>query len=145
MVALDMAFFLKRPFQHKIMEKKLIAMNNYPRSSLFGKIQGKRVLFVLPTINNFDVTFTTSQGERIDRFRFMIRDVSRILREQLNEYVYFDVIAYGTAFASWSKRGLVPVNEENIESCCRFLRSLTTRGGRFLTFLFFCNRPQTLT
>ena len=36
----------------------------------------------------------------------MIRDVSRILREQLNEYVYFDVIAYGTAFASWSKRGV---------------------------------------
>ena len=141
-VALDMAFFFEKgSFQHKIMEKKLIAMNNYPRSSLFGKIQGKRVLFVLPTINNFDVTFTTSQGERIDRFRFMIRDVSRILREQLNEYVYFDVIAYGTAFASWSNRGLVPVNDENVESCCRFLRSLTTRGGRF--FCFF-NRHKTL-
>ena len=73
-------FFEKGSFQHKNMEKKLMAMSNYPRSPLFGKIQGKRVLFVLPTIANFDVIFLTSQGERIDRFRFMIRDVCRILR-----------------------------------------------------------------
>ena len=128
-IALEIAFFFeKESFAHKVMEKKLINMCTYPRSAIFGKIQGKRMIFVIPTISNMDIQFVTTQNERIDRFRFMIRDLCRILKEQLSEYCYFDVIVYGATFASWSKRGLRRVNDQNVDECCEFLRNLKTRG-----------------
>jgi hypothetical protein len=126
---LDLAFFYDqgehvydRAAQH------LAAMSGYPRSTLFGRVQGKRVLFIIPNTYIMDATFATEQNEVIDRMRFVVRDLCRVLVEQLEAGVYFDIIVYNDVASSFSRRGLIRATHESVNAACMWLRGHRCRG-----------------
>ena len=63
-----------------------------PRSFIFGTVIGKCVCFVLDTSSSMECTFVTCQGERISRLRFVVRELSKILRHQMNPSTRFNIV-----------------------------------------------------
>ena len=109
-------------------EEFLTHMSPFPRSSVFGKIRGKRVLFIIPTTDIMKQQFLTSQSELIDRMRFLVRDLTRVLVEQLEPGVYFDIIVYSDVSSSFSGCGLIKATHESVDAACLWLRDLRCRG-----------------
>ena len=84
-LVIDLAFFFDKGenIYHRA-EHTIATMPGYPRSPLFGRVQGKRVLFIIPNTDIMGTTFLTEQNEVIDRMRFIVRDLCRVLVEQLD-------------------------------------------------------------
>ena len=119
----------------------------YPYSPLFGR-QGisaagekRATYFVVDSTSLCGRTVVTSQEERIEILRLVVRELSRTLKEQLcGSDQRFNVVVYDSRSAAvFSPRGPVLATTEAVGRACAYLRSIVPAAEekvdyRFLTF-----------
>lgn len=99
-----------------------------PRSFVFGTVTARTVCFVVDTTSSMSATFITNQGERITRLRFVMRELTRVLRHQLSESTRFNIVAFSAEATAWSASGAVEASKMNVRMACDWLRDLKAVG-----------------
>ena len=99
-----------------------------PRSFIFGSVVAQHVCFVIDTTESMSTSFITSQGERITRLRFVVRELTRVLRHQLTKSTHFNIVAFGAEASAWSTDGCIEATRANVAMACDWLRGLKPFG-----------------
>mmetsp|Transcript_21402 Transcript_21402/g.69020 ORF Transcript_21402/g.69020 Transcript_21402/m.69020 type:complete len:1275 (-) Transcript_21402:65-3889(-) len=100
----------------------------YPRSPLVGTIRAKRVVFVVDTSSSMSCVFETNQHERIQRIRFVARDLSRVLKEQASPGTMFNVVSFAKDAVRCFNEGMRPLDAVTAERASMFLRMIRPEG-----------------
>jgi hypothetical protein len=102
-----------------------------PCSIFFGTITAQNFVFVIDCGTSMTARVETSQGERISRFRIIIRDLCMVIKSQLPQINdgRFNIVAHvDDKPVVWKTEGLVTNSPGNTCDACSWLRTLAPSG-----------------
>ncbi|MBN2695739.1 DUF4476 domain-containing protein [bacterium] len=99
-----------------------------PRSFIYGSIYTKHVVFVVDISGSMAATFTTNQKEQLTRLNFVIRELKKVISEQLDEETEFNIIVFSDGIRQWQSSP-VPANSKNVQNAIEYLSKLKANGG----------------
>jgi len=99
-----------------------------PRSLVYGMIRSKNIVFVVDVSGSMQARFITSQDESSSRLSFVVSEIKKVLKNQINTNNNFNIIVFNNRVSSW-KGKLVKGNSKNINSAIKYLDNLSPRGG----------------
>jgi len=85
-----------------------------------------------------ECTFVTNQGERISRLRFVVKELTKVLRHQITIASRFNIVAYNKTPKPWSDGGPMEASPINILNACNWLRSLEAIGPTHTALAIDC-------
>jgi len=127
-ITLDVGFGNDRADMREKVAQHLQTWTIRPRSFLFGTIIGKCVCFIVDTSSSMKCTFVTNQGERVSRMRFVAKELSIVLRHQLDSNVRFNIVAFDKIPIVFSEGGPMEASTLNVLNACNWLRLLQPTG-----------------
>jgi len=98
------------------------------RSLVYGMIRSQNIVFVVDTSGSMEARFVTSQNESLSRLSFVVAEIKKVLKTQMNSNNNFNIIVFNNQVKSW-KTKLVKANSKNINDAIKYLDNLSPRGG----------------
>ncbi len=98
------------------------------RSPVYGTVRSQRVTFIVDVSGSMEASFTTSQNEKMNRLRFVQRELTAVLREALPDGAKFNVIPFSTGVSPW-KPQLVPASPQAVQEAVTLVAGLRPNGG----------------